>query len=120
MSLDVEVLTSDTKCRVELNGRLDTATAPEFDEKMASIDCNKHKVQVIDLSQLEYISSAGVRSLFKAKKAASSHDAQVLLVNPQPQVKKVFEIIKALPKEAVFTSEEELDNYLDNMQRARD
>ncbi len=119
MSLAIEVLTSDSgKCRIELSGRLDTTTAPELDEKMASIDASAHPVQVIDLSNLEYVSSAGLRSLFKAKKSAAAHESKVLLVNPQPQVKKVFDIIKALPAESVFASEQELDDYLDRMQRA--
>jgi anti-anti-sigma factor len=85
---------------------------------MDSIDCSEFPIQVVDLQNLEYISSAGLRSLFKAKKRASTEGGNLLLVNPQPQVKKVFDIIKALPTESIFTSEEELDSYLDKMQRS--
>ncbi|MFA5504118.1 MAG: STAS domain-containing protein [Vulcanimicrobiota bacterium] len=118
MSLTVEVLRSDNgNCRIELSGRLDTATTLEFDQKIESVDCSAHPVQIVDLSALDYISSAGLRSLFKAKKRAHAAGAQLLLVNPQPQVRKVFDIVKALPKESVFTSDQELDAYLDKMQR---
>jgi len=118
MSLQVEILKSDShKCRIELSGRLDTATASEFDKKVETVDCEEYPIQIVDLSSLDYVSSAGLRSLFKAKKRASNAGANLLLVNPQPQVKKVFDIIKALPTESVFTSDEELDHYLDRMQK---
>lgn len=118
MSLAIEIYKSDGgKCRIELQGRLDTNTATEFDEKIASIDQGEFPIKVVDLAGLEYVSSAGVRSLFKARKAAQDAGGQLLLVKPQPQVKKVFDIIKALPATSVFESMEEMDRYLDAMQR---
>jgi hypothetical protein len=40
-----------------------------------------------------------------------------VIVNPQPAVRKVLEIVKALPPQQVFGSDAELDAYLDAMQR---
>ena len=42
---------------------------------------------------------------------------QTLLIHPQPQVRKVFDIVKAVPVNEVFSSTQELDAYLDKMQR---
>jgi anti-sigma B factor antagonist len=39
------------------------------------------------------------------------------MVNMQPAVQKVFDIVRALPLKSVFRSIEELDEYLDAMQR---
>jgi hypothetical protein len=39
-----------------------------------------------------------------------------VFINLQPQIKKVFEILNALPSLKVFASIQELDNYLDAMQ----
>jgi anti-anti-sigma factor len=118
MSLTTEVLKSDGgKCRIELNGRLDTSTAPQLEEKLMGLDLAAHPLQILDLSDLDYISSAGIRVLFKAKKRASAGEARLLLVNPKPSVKKVFDIVKALPNESIFRSMEELDSYLDNIQK---
>jgi anti-anti-sigma factor len=118
MSLAIEIYKSDGgKCRIELKGRLDTNTAAEFDEKAASVDHKEYPIQVVDLAGLDYVSSAGVRSLFKARKNAHDAGGQLLLVHPQPQVKKVFDIIKALPSTSIFASQEEMDAYLDAMQR---
>lgn len=118
MSLAIEIYKSDGgKCRIELIGRLDTNTAADFDSKVGTVETSEYPIQVVDLAQLDYVSSAGVRSLFKARKAAHDAGGQLLLVNPQPQVKKVFDIIKALPSTSVFSSQEEMDRYLDAMQR---
>jgi sigma-B regulation protein RsbU (phosphoserine phosphatase) len=45
------------------------------------------------------------------------HDGKVVLLNLQPQIQKVFDIIKALPSQQVFSNMKELDDYLDRMQR---
>jgi hypothetical protein len=42
---------------------------------------------------------------------------KVLLLHLQPQVKKVFEIVKAIPTMAIFRDQQELDDYLFEMQR---
>ena len=100
-----------------MKGRLDTHTAEHLDEKLEALDPTTHPVQIVDLAQLEYISSAGLRSLFRAKKRLTSQGGQLLIVHPQPQVQKVFDVVKALPSEGIFTSQEELDSYLDAIQR---
>ena len=118
MSLTTEVFKSDEgTCKIEVSGRLDTNTAKDFDDKIASVSVQDYPVMIVDLKNLEYVSSAGVRSLFKARKRAKEADGNFLLVNPQPQVKKVFDIIKALPSQSIFASEAEMDDYLDMIQR---
>ena len=72
---------------------------------------------VLDLADLEYISSAGIRSIFRARKALSARGGKVVVVNPQPQIQKVFDVVKAVPMSEIFTSIEEADAYLDEMQR---
>jgi anti-anti-sigma factor len=72
---------------------------------------------VLDLSHLDYISSAGIRSIFKARKVLATREGRVLVVNPQPQIRKVFDVVKAVPLNEIFTSVQELDDYLDEMQR---
>ncbi len=72
---------------------------------------------VFDLEKLDYISSMGVRVIAKAKKFLKKSEGTVTLLNPQPPIRKVFEIIKALPPEHIFESIEEMDRYLDNIQK---
>jgi anti-anti-sigma regulatory factor len=62
------------------------------------------------------VSSAGLRVIFKAAKELKQRGRSLAVANRQPQIEKVFEILQALPDMAVFSSDAELDAYLDAMQ----
>ena len=117
MSLDIEIYKSENgRCQIELKGRLDTHTSQKLETSLASLDATELPIQILDMQNLNYISSAGLRCIFKAKKVVVAAGGRLLLVNLQPQVKKVLDIIKALPTTAVFVSNAELDEYLHKMQ----
>jgi len=104
--------------RVAVGGRLDTHSHGQMDEALAPLLADAGvKSLVLDLDGLDYISSAGIRSVFKARKALSARGGKVLVVNPQPQIQKVFDLVKAVPLGEIFTSVAEADAYLDAMQR---
>lgn len=102
---------------VALVGRLDTETAPSLDAELDRLLATPVKVIVFDLSGLGYISSAGVGSLFRAQKSMKARSGEALLVNAQPPVQKVFDIVKAVDVKSIFRDVAELDGYLDEMQR---
>ena len=102
--------------RISLAGSLDTDTASQLQDKIDhEIDSTVHMV-IMDLKRLEFLSSAGLRVIFKTKKLMESHHGKFMLLNLQPQVRKVFDIIKALDGMNVFKNEEEMDEYLTAMQ----
>ena len=107
----------DRRQRITLSGRLDTHTYQALDEALAPLLATPITTLVLDLSHLDYISSAGIRSIFKARKVLATREGRVLVVNPQPQIRKVFDVVKAVPLNEIFTSVQELDDYLDEMQR---
>ncbi|MBB5941917.1 STAS domain-containing protein [Xanthomonas sp. 3307] len=107
----------DKRQRITLSGRLDTHTYQALDEALAPLLATPITTLVLDVSHLDYISSAGIRSIFKARKVLAARDGRVLVVNPQPQIRKVFDVVKAVPLNEIFTSVQELDEYLDEMQR---
>lgn len=100
MSLDIEILEGDDgRCQIELNGRLDTHTSPKLEARLAELNASNMSLQILDLRNLNYISSAGLRCIFKAKKELVATGGHMLLVNLQPQVRKVLDIIKALSQD---------------------
>ncbi|WP_108790368.1 STAS domain-containing protein [Xanthomonas fragariae] len=107
----------DTSQRVILTGRLDTHTYQELDAALSPLLGTRITTLVLDLSALEYISSAGIGWIFEARKDWTTRQGKVLVANPQPQIRKVFDMVKAVPLNDVFTSTEELDAYLAAMQR---
>lgn len=76
---------------VKLSGRLDAVTAPQFDKAMIeSLDSVK-KV-TIDLQELEYVASAGLRSLMMVQKKIDQKDGEMVIRNVQPQVMEVLDM----------------------------
>ena len=75
---------------LELAGRLDTETAPKFEAEIDFIIGNADSL-VIDMKDLEYVSSAGLRVLLKAHNAFSKAEG-LRIVNVPETVIKVFEI----------------------------
>ena len=116
LNVRVEEGRSFTKTLV-LEGRLDSETVEALDRELEAVLSSAVKVVVFSLSGLEYISSAGLRSLFKAQKSMKARSGQVLIVDPQPPVQKVFDIVQATDVNEVFRSVAELDAYLDAMQK---
>ncbi len=118
MSLSIEIApVSGGNQRVSLAGRLDTHTYVDLDQQLAPVLGSTIHSLVLDLAGLEYISSAGVRSIFKARKALAARGGKVVVVNPQPQIQKVFDVVKAVPLNEIFSSVAEADAYLDAMQK---
>jgi anti-sigma B factor antagonist len=76
-------------------GRLDhdncdgfrTGLQPQLDQAAAS----RHHI-VLDLSRLEYVSSAGLRCFMLAAKEASSHGSKIVLAALRPVVAEIFQI----------------------------
>jgi anti-sigma B factor antagonist len=102
---------------LHLAGRLDDETAPDLDSALDEALEAPLKVLVFDLGGLEYTSSAGLRAFMRAQKSMSQHAGQVLFLNVQPTVQKVFDIAKATDFAKVFRNVKELDEYLDAMQK---
>jgi anti-anti-sigma factor len=102
--------------RASLHGSLDGATAPTLDAELTARIRTGLSLLVLDMKHLDYISSAGLRVVFKAAKTLRASGGSVALANRQPQIVKVFEIVKALPDLQVFTNDDELDDYLRAMQ----
>ncbi len=104
---------------VKLDGSLDTHTFAQLDTELQRLGDTGVALVVLDLTALTYISSAGIRVIQKGVRGLGKHGGILKLVNPQPAVAKVFEVIKVLPMpiNQMFTSDEELDAYLANLQR---
>jgi anti-sigma B factor antagonist len=76
----------------KLQGRLDSNTAPEFEETIFNdIKAGTLKM-VVDFGNLDYISSAGLRVILKATKELKRSEGSFVLCDMKDYVKEVFEI----------------------------
>ncbi len=116
LTTTVSIEPEHSMARVRLAGGLNTDTAPGFEERLRSVIADGHALVVMDMKDLDYISSAGLRVIFKAAKQTKAAGHRLAAANRKPHIDKVFEILKALPDMAVFADDEELDGYLNAMQ----
>ncbi|KAA1190407.1 STAS domain-containing protein [Pseudohalioglobus sediminis] len=117
LTTTVSIDEENSVARVALDGALNTDTAPAFEQRLQDVVDKRFALTVLDMKDLDYISSAGLRVIFKAAKQTRSQGNKLAAANRKPHIDKVFEILKALPDMAVFANEQELDDYLDSMQR---
>ena len=89
--MTIKIDRNDKRLTVAVEGRLDTLTAPEFEEKLESALDSVEKL-IFDFSELEYISSAGLRVLLAAVNETSTQGGEMTITNVRPEVMEVFEI----------------------------
>lgn len=88
--MTIERKTENDQVTISLGGRLDTATAPELEKEVDSCE-GTVKDLVIDLKDLEYTSSAGLRVILKAQKMMNKQGS-MKLINVNDDVMEVFDI----------------------------
>ena len=76
---------------IALKGRLDTNTAPEL-EKTALEELDNVKKLNLDLANLDYISSAGLRVVLTFHKHLSGKGGKLVVQHPKDEVMEVFDM----------------------------
>ena len=75
-----------------LSGKLDATSSKAFEERiLAVIDVGERQL-IVDLSQLDYVSSAGLRVFLLAAKRLNSTNGKIVLCSLQEPVREVFDI----------------------------
>lgn len=77
--------------KIELAGRLDTTTAPEF-EAVVNNEFDGVTEVVLDFANLEYVSSAGLRVLLAAQKKMNGVQGKMTVKNVNEEILEVFDI----------------------------
>ena len=77
---------------VTVSGRMDAMTAPEFEKSLSEFIAQGEKAFLINLSGLEYISSAGLRGILASAKRLKEQNGKLIFSGLQGHVKEVFSI----------------------------
>lgn len=84
--MNITSTTNGATTTIALDGWLDTGTAPSFSDELAKIDPSCEQL-ILDFTNLEYISSAGLRAIVTAHKKMSGN---LTIVHTSPEVMQVF------------------------------
>ena len=89
--MNIKKIKEADKIIIVIDGRLDTITAQPFLDELLLVLPETKQVE-IDCSGLEYISSAGLRSLLLGKKTAAANNGSIKLINVSQEIKEIFNI----------------------------
>ncbi len=88
--MNIDLKKENEKLTVTVVGRVDTVTAPEL-EKVIEENAVGVTELIIDLKDMSYTSSAGLRVFLKAQKLMNAQ-GEMKLINVQSDVNEIFEI----------------------------
>ena len=90
MNLIIEKNVTGNKVTLSLKGRLDAVSSKVLEDELSGID-SKDEV-ILDMEELEYISSAGLRILFSNSKRLSKGGGTLIALHPSEAVTEVFDV----------------------------
>ena len=98
MALDITIIKKENySYLVELKGSLDTDTHDKLEKEMKEIIDDNIKAVVFDMTGVDYVSSMGLGAIVWVKKTLERRDAIFTMINLQPQIKKLFDLMKLAP-----------------------
>ncbi len=87
--MEIKSTTEGTRLTIAVSGRVDTVTAPELE---AGLKFGDATCVVIDLTNVPYMSSAGLRLLLAAHKQMIAKGGELQIANVQEAVREVLDI----------------------------
>ncbi len=89
--MTVNEIKSEDHITLEIEGRVDTTTAPDL-QKAVLTAFQKTKNLILQFEKVEYISSAGLRSLLIGQKTAMSKGGKMVVTGANEAVLDVFKV----------------------------
>lgn len=117
MALTIRTINpTDLSIKLSLDGNLDNDTVAGFDREIERLLKTPFQTVVLDLEDLQFVSSVGIGVLMKLRARLSRQKTELITINLPPQIQKVLEIMRLVPVMNVFENVEDLDNYLMKVQ----
>lgn len=91
---------------VAAKGRIDAVTAAEFEKKLAELISSGERAILVNMSELAYISSAGLRSILATAKKLKAEKGEMMFTGLKGPVEEVFKISGFYTIFTIFESEE--------------
>jgi len=88
--MDIQKLEQGSEVVLKFIGRMDSSTSPAAEE--AAVKEKEAEVLVFDLSELSYISSAGLRVILSAQKRQMAAKHQLIVRGAGETVMEIFEV----------------------------
>ena len=90
-NMTIETSREQEKLCLKVKGRLDTMTSPQLDKEVET-NLKGTELLTMDLSELDYVSSAGLRVLLSAHKSMTKQGGSMVVRAVSVEVQEVFTI----------------------------
>ena len=78
--------------KIKLSGRMDAGGSEEIDSRLAALTAQPGIGIIVDLSNVAFLASIGIRTLLVYAKALAARGGRMVLLNPDAGVAKVLEV----------------------------
>ena len=99
-------------CRIKINGYLDSSTFPKLQDYLAGKMEEKNYNFLLDLQDLDYVSSAGLGVLMGILRQVRAQQGDLKIVNMSEKIERVFNLLGFSRLMQVYRDEQEaLDDF---------
>jgi anti-sigma B factor antagonist len=92
--LDVQTEAQGDGVRIVLTGELDISTAPRVEEELRRVEEDRPAVILLDLRELEFMDSTGLRVIVSADGRARDEARSLRLVRGPEAVQRIFRVTR--------------------------
>ncbi len=90
--MEVRINKVNEEVVITVSGRLDTSSSPEFEKEISPALNSDEKAFQINCSNLDYISSSGLRLFLMAQKMVTAKKGSLRLTGLKPEIQEIFNI----------------------------
>jgi anti-sigma B factor antagonist len=105
--LSIETDNRQSVSVMKVKGRVDSETAPELDDALAKLLQNNRNKIVLNLQDVNYLSSAGLRAMVKAYQSANKSGGDVRLAAVSEPIEVILRTVGMLQMFKMFSTNEE-------------
>ena len=91
--MEIKVNMKNDNLIISLIGRLDTMTSQKFEEKIKSISFDEIRNITINMKELEYVASAGLRVILMLNKKIIKNGGKLKIINANNVKKELFTMV---------------------------
>ena len=93
LKIEKTVVAEKNAVVIQLHGPLGPYTVSQFSDLLQDLFDSGSYRMVLDMNDVEYISSAGVGALISAQTTAQKNKGDVVLIHPKPKVLELFGLL---------------------------
>jgi anti-sigma B factor antagonist len=90
--LTIEVIASDRMYVVQLSGELDLSSAATLEDELSNLFSANRASLIVDLANLEFIDSVGLRCLLNATERAATNGTSLQFLAPSGQAESILKL----------------------------